>query len=88
MSSLDRDILPDEVKPISYNIELFDLELGGGFAFHGAVSIDVDIKAAVQSITLNSHELEVQSAVVDGKDVHGRSDCSARVLALLISLSE
>lgn len=83
MSSQDRDILSNEVKPISYNIRLFDLELGGSFAFHGDVSIDVDIKAAVQSITLNAHELEVQSAVIDGKYVHGRPNLHFSYLGIV-----
>lgn len=73
MSSQDRDVLPDTVKPINYNIELFKLELGPGFAFHGAVTIEVNIKAPVGEITLNSHELIVKSATIDGKDVQGMS---------------
>ncbi len=73
MSPQDRDVLPDTVKPINYNIKLFDLELGAGFAFHGAVTIEVDIKAAVGEITLNAHELDVNSATIDGKNVQGMS---------------
>ncbi len=71
MSPQDRDVLPDTVKPINYNIKLFDLELGAGFAFHGAVTIEIDIKAAVGEITLNAHELNISSATIDGKDVQG-----------------
>ena len=73
MSPPDRDVLPNTVKPINYNIELFDLELGGGFTFNGAVTIEIDIRATVQEITLNAHELEVTSAAIDGRNVHGMS---------------
>ncbi len=52
------------VKPINYDISLFDLELGGGFSYQGTVKIDVDIKEATENIVLNSHQLKVHSAEI------------------------
>lgn len=73
MASEDRDVLPDSIKPINYDIKIFDLELGGAFAFRGSVTIEIDVKRAVHEITLNAHQLEVTSATIDSKDVHGMS---------------
>lgn len=73
MASEDRDVLPDSIKPINYDIKIFDLELDGGFAFRGSVTIEIDVKRAVHEITLNAHHLEVTSATIDSKDVHGMS---------------
>ncbi|KAK3169927.1 hypothetical protein OEA41_009311 [Lepraria neglecta] len=68
MASKDRDVLPETVKPVHYAIELFDLELGGAFSYQGTVKIEVNIKKAVEEITLNTHQLDVSSAeIVGGK---------------------
>ncbi|KAL2041709.1 hypothetical protein N7G274_005493 [Stereocaulon virgatum] len=68
MATKDRDILPDTVKPVHYAIELFDLELGGAFAYQGTVRIEININKAVEEITLNTHQLNVSSAgFIDGK---------------------
>lgn len=87
MSPPDRDVLPNTVKPINYNINLFGLELGGGFAFHGAVTIEIDIRTAVQEITLNAHELEINSATIDGKDAQSMSQRTPVHLILLTLFS-
>lgn len=73
MAANDRDVLPNSIKPIHYDIQLFDLELGGTFSFHGRVSIDLDVKTTIHEITLNAHQLEISSAAIDGKNVQGLS---------------
>ncbi len=60
----DRDTLPDNVKPINYDISLYDLELGGGFTYQGTVSILAKIVKGSKEITLNSHLLKIHSAQV------------------------
>lgn len=60
------------VAPINYNIELWDLELGGGFSYQGSVIIDLNIKSPVKSIILNSHQLDIQSAKIAGQNINGR----------------
>jgi aminopeptidase N len=60
----DRDILPDNIKPINYDISLFDLELGGAFTYQGSVSILSKITMSSKTITLNSHQLKIHSAEV------------------------
>ncbi|KAH0378900.1 hypothetical protein KCU92_g8484, partial [Aureobasidium melanogenum] len=60
----DRDVLPDVVKPSNYAISLFDLELGGSWTYQGKVDIDVEVKQETKEITLNTHQLKVQSAQI------------------------
>ena len=81
MAAQDRDVLPDRsvlagfvatlltlssVKPTHYAIELFDLELGGGFSFRGTVKIEVNVMKPAKQITLNAHQLSIVSAEVTG----------------------
>ena len=63
-STLDRDILPDNVKPVNYDISLHDLELGGAFSYHGTVSILSKILKSSKEITLNAHQLKIHSAEI------------------------
>jgi aminopeptidase N len=60
----DRDILPDNVKPVNYDISLYDLEFGGTFTYQGTVSILSKIVKSSKEITLNSHQLKIHSAEV------------------------
>lgn len=52
------------VKPSNYAISLFDLELGGNWTYQGKVDIDVEVKQETKEITLNTHQLKVQSAQI------------------------
>jgi hypothetical protein len=61
---LDRDILPDVVKPVNYDISIYDLELGGAFSYQGTVSILSRITKSTKEILLNSHQLKIHSAEV------------------------
>ncbi|GKZ51733.1 hypothetical protein AbraIFM66951_006956, partial [Aspergillus brasiliensis] len=68
MASKDRDILPDVVKPVHYNVSLFDLQLGGSWGYKGTVKIDSKVTRPTKEIVLNSKEIEVQDAEVLGND--------------------
>lgn len=63
-SRLDRDILPDTVKPIHYDLSLYDIELGGAFSFQGTVKITVKVLRSTKSITLNSYQLKIHDSQV------------------------
>ncbi|SMR47200.1 unnamed protein product [Zymoseptoria tritici ST99CH_3D1] len=60
----DRDVLPDDVKPTNYAISLFDLQSGEPWTYQGKVDIDLDVKKASKTITLNTFELKIHSAEV------------------------
>jgi aminopeptidase N len=60
----DRDILPDTIKPINYDLSIYDLELGGAFSYQGTVSILSKIIRSTNEITLNAHQLSIHSAEV------------------------
>jgi aminopeptidase N len=60
----DRDILPDTVKPINYDISIYDIELGGDFSYQGTVSILSKVVKSSKEIVLNSHQLKIHSAVI------------------------
>ena len=66
MSSVasDRDILPDNVKPVNYDISLFDLELGSGFNYQGTVAVQLTISKSSREISLNSHQLKIHGAEI------------------------
>ena len=63
-SDTDRDILSDNVKPINYDISLYDLEFGGTFTYQGTVSILSKIAKSTKEISLNSHQLKIHSVEV------------------------
>lgn len=54
--------------PVNYHVSLFDLELGGSWAYKGIVKIDARVTSPTKDIVLNSKELEVQHVEVLGKD--------------------
>lgn len=60
----DRDVLPDNIKPVNYDISLYDLEMGGAFGYKGTVSIQSKIVKSTKEITLNSIQLKIFSAEV------------------------
>lgn len=57
------------VKAVNYDIELFDLELGGAFSFQGIVRVQVNIKSATESIILNAHHLTIHEGEISGRRV-------------------
>lgn len=61
---LDRDILPDNVKPVNYDISIHDIELGGAWSYQGTVDISARILKGTKEIVLNSHLLKIHSAQV------------------------
>jgi aminopeptidase N len=63
-ASLDRDILPDAIKPVNYGISIYDLELGGTFSYQGTVSILSKITKSTKEIVLNAHQLKIHGAEV------------------------
>lgn len=52
------------VKPVHYELSLYELELGGGFTFQGTVKIQVEIKEPTREITLNALDIKVHEANV------------------------
>ncbi|KAL9004377.1 MAG: hypothetical protein Q9188_002822, partial [Gyalolechia gomerana] len=47
------------VKPLNYNISLYDLELGGDFNYKGIVRIQIQVKGRTKEIVVNAHRLEI-----------------------------
>jgi aminopeptidase N len=60
----DRDILPDNVKAVNYDISIHDIEMGGAFSYQGTVNILAKVVKPSKQITLNTHELKIHSAEV------------------------
>jgi aminopeptidase N len=60
----DRDILPDTVKPVHYDLSLYDIELGGAFSFQGTVKITAKTLESTKIIVLNSHQLKIHDSEV------------------------
>lgn len=51
------------IKPINYNLSLFDLEFGS-WTYQGKVDIDVEIKKETKEVTLNTHQLKLHGAEI------------------------
>jgi len=60
----DRDLLPDSVKPINYDISLYDIELGGEWSYEGTVGILARVTESTKELVLNSIDLEIHGAEV------------------------
>ncbi|KAK2629387.1 hypothetical protein QTJ16_000207 [Diplocarpon rosae] len=60
----DRDILPDNIRPLNYDISIYDIELGGAFSYTGTVKILSRIVRSSREIILNTHLLKIHSAEV------------------------
>ncbi|QIX02058.1 hypothetical protein AMS68_007575 [Peltaster fructicola] len=58
----DREVLPDDVKPVNYDISLFDLQSGEPWTYQGKVNIELNVKKATKTVILNSHQLKLHSA--------------------------
>ncbi|KAI4196382.1 MAG: hypothetical protein LQ348_002323 [Seirophora lacunosa] len=50
----------DVVKPVNYEISLYDLELGGDFNYKGLVKIELQVKRPTKKIVINAHQLKVE----------------------------
>lgn len=60
----DRDILPDNIKPINYDLSLYDIELGGAFSYQGTITIQAKVLKSSKEITLNAHQLKIHDVEV------------------------
>ncbi|KAK9465021.1 peptidase family M1-domain-containing protein [Lipomyces arxii] len=59
----DREVLPQNVRPLNYDLTLEpDFEK---FTFEGTVAISLDVYETSKTITLNSLEIDVHSAIVE-----------------------
>ena len=61
-SASDRDVLPDNVKPVNYDISLFDIELGGSFSYEGTVAIQLKVTKSSKEVSLDCHHLKIHGA--------------------------
>lgn len=64
----DRDVLPDTIKPVNYDLSISNLEFGGEWSYEGLVKIDSKVKQATTEVVINTKELEIKGAEVLGKD--------------------
>jgi len=56
------------VRPLNYNLSLFDLEVGGEWSYSGVVKIDTAVRKASKEIVVNSKELEIKGASLHSLD--------------------
>lgn len=77
-SGVDREILPDNVKPVNYDISLYDLELGSVFNYKGTIKIQIRVKRPTKEIVINAHRLKIHNVEVSSEstDLNKASDIS------------
>jgi aminopeptidase N len=56
------------IKPLNYDLSLFNLEFGGGWTYDGLVKINSKVKSDTQELVINTKELEITKVNVLGKD--------------------
>ncbi|KAG9244597.1 aminopeptidase-like protein [Calycina marina] len=59
---IDRDVLPDIIKPTNYDLSLYDIELGGAFQYSGTVTIKASVIKSTREVVLNANELVISAA--------------------------
>jgi aminopeptidase N len=79
MSTSDRDILPNNIKPINYDLSLFNLEFGGSWGYDGLVKIEAHV-SPTKEVVINTKELKVTGATVVNSD--------GKVLASMTNVSD
>ncbi|KAH8593339.1 peptidase family M1-domain-containing protein [Bisporella sp. PMI_857] len=62
--TIERDVLPDNIKPIHYDLSIYDIELGGNFGYSGTVSIRSNIVKTTKEVVVNTHQITIKSAEV------------------------
>ena len=75
------------VKPVNYDISIYDLELGGAFSYQGAVTIEMEIRKPTKEIVLNAHQLKIHSAIVSVGEKQGNAACSSPVVSISRTLT-
>lgn len=63
--------LNNSIKPLSYDLSISNLELGGAWGYDGVVTIDSKVSKETDKIVLNTKELEIKSADVLAKGGNG-----------------
>ena len=79
MPSAEAVVLPDNVRPIHYDLKLtpnFD-----DFTFAGEVDVTVSMEPGTTEIMLNCCEIEIHSATVSWTDTHGEQEQSSTDIA-------
>lgn len=61
-SEREKYVLPGGIKPIHYNLRLFNFELLERFSYQGTVDITLIIDTTSTTIVLNSHQLTIHKA--------------------------
>ena len=56
------------IKPVNYDLSLFNLELGGSWSYEGLLKIDSKVETETDQTVLNVKELDVKSVEVLKKD--------------------
>lgn len=62
----DRDVLPSHIKPLNYNLSLYNLKFGGDWQYDGTVKIDSKVAKETNEIVLNVKDVKISSAAVAG----------------------
>ena len=79
MPSAEAVVLPDNVRPVHYDLTLtpnFD-----DFTFDGEVDVTVSMEPGTSEIMLNCAEIEIHSATVSWTDTHGEQEQAASNIA-------
>ncbi|MEJ0058575.1 MAG: M1 family metallopeptidase [Terricaulis sp.] len=78
----ERQVLPDNVKPVRY--ELTVTPDAAAMTLAGDVRIEIDVTAPTRTVTLNSLELEFDSAEIDGTRATVSFDTTAQTATLTV----
>ena len=79
MPSAEKVVLPDNVRPIHYDLTL--TPNFGDFTFAGEVDVTLSMEPGTTEIMLNCSEIEIHSATISWTDAHGAQEHAASNIA-------
>ena len=60
----DRDVLPNHIKPLNYNLSLSNLQFSGNWQYDGVVNISSKVQQDTDEIVLNVKDVKITDASV------------------------
>ena len=56
------------LKPINYDISLYDIQFSGDFQYKGTVKIELQVKKPTKQVVINVNQVKIHAARVSGQD--------------------
>lgn len=72
----DRDILPDHIKPLNYNLSIFNLQFSGDWQYDGVVKIASQVQKETDEVVVNVKDIKITGASFEDNSKASLKDVS------------